>query len=100
MPSTLRDPAPPAATKREAPRAVLADRLRRLGPRERVVLTLAVVALTLIPAIVTAVRPATLHSEVRLAPAAGERTRPGLMARYVERFVHQPLIQDRIAGER
>ena len=100
MASALRDPAPPATAPAATRRSVLSGRLDRLGRRERVVMALAVLALAVVPALVSALRPATLWSETRLAPEPGERARPGLMAPLIERWVSLPVVQDRIAFTR
>jgi hypothetical protein len=100
MASTLRDAPPQAAPPPPTPRSAVSERWRRLGRRERVVMALAVVALALVPALFSALRPATLYSEMRLSPELGERAAPGRMAPYIERMVVSRGVRDRIAGTR
>jgi hypothetical protein len=100
MASTLHD-RPAAAASPAAPRGrVVADRLRRLGPRERAVWAVAVLALALVPALVSAARSETVRSEVLLEPAPGQTARPGAMAGYVRTALDQPVLQGRIAFRR
>jgi hypothetical protein len=101
MASTLHDRAPAAAPPPPAPRGtVVADRLRRLGRRERAIWAVAILVLALVPALVSAARSDTVRSEVLLEPAPGERARPGVMADYVRTVVNLPVVQGRIAFRR
>jgi len=92
MASTLHDPALPAATRRTP---------ARLGRRRHLlVMALVVVVLTLVPAAVSSLRPATVHSEVRLVPERGQQTRTGAVASLVEQRVNQPGVRNRIVTAR
>lgn len=101
MASTLHDPAPPAAAPAPAAsRTVVAERLRRLSPRERAVWAAVILALALLPALVSAARSETVRSDVVLEPVRGTRTAAGTMAAYARRVVALPLVQSRIAANR
>ena len=99
MASTLHD-RPAVAPPPAAPRNVVAQRLRRLGPRERAIWAVVILLLALLPAVVSAARPETVRSDVLLQPAAGETARAEAMADYARRVVAVPFVQVRIAAER
>ena len=101
MASTLHDPAPPAAAPAPAtPPTVVADPLGRLGPRGRAVWAVVILALAVVPALVSAARSETVQSDVLLEPVAGASARDGAMAAYARRVLALPVVQGRIASQR
>jgi hypothetical protein len=59
-----------------------------------------ILALAIVPALVSAARPQTVRSDVVLEPAAGASARPGTMARYARIVLHLPVVQSHIAAQR
>ena len=101
MASTLHDrPAAASPPPPSTPRTAVADRLRRVGPREWAVWAVVILVLAIVPALVSAARPQTVRSDVVLEPAAGASARPGAMAGYARAVLHLPVVQSHIAAQR
>jgi hypothetical protein len=101
MAFALRDPSPAAAAPRPAtPRDVLADRFRRLSPRQRAIWAAVILGLALVPALISASRPENVRSAVLLEPAAGQKAPTGVMANYLRSVVNVPIVQSRVAWSR
>ncbi len=100
MAFALRDRPRPSPGSPAGRSATIVRRLRGLAPRERALLALAVLLLTLVPVAVSLARPAVRWSELVVAPAAGAPTARGSPAEQVSRLVRDRSFQARVDDER
>src|SRR4051812_9646874 len=101
MAFALRDPTPAAATPPPPTRrSVMAERVRRLSPRQRAIWAAMILGLALVPALISASRPKDVRSNVLLEPVTGQRAPRGVMAGYARSVLRAPVVQSRIAWTR
>jgi hypothetical protein len=100
MASTLHDPEAPTPPPAAPPRSLFTRRLPALGAHQMAFLGVFLLAMTLIPIVVTATRPERVTSEVVIEPVAGSKVSEGATAAYARRVLHLTLVQHTIAATR
>ena len=100
MASTLHDPKAPTPAPAATPRSRLSRRLPALGSHQLAFLGIFLLAMTLIPILVTGARSKQVTSEVVVEPVAGSKVSEGATAAYARRVLRLNLVQHTIAATR
>jgi hypothetical protein len=97
MASTLRDPAP-APNRLAAAAAPLSERLGRVPRRERVLLAVVLLILTVVPAAIAAARSSEVRVELALERAAPGFSAPQGVPAYVRSMLRGSRLREHVAG--
>jgi hypothetical protein len=100
MASALRDRPRPSPGRPAGRSAAIVRRLRGLAPRQRALLALALLLLTLVPVAVSLARPAVRWSELVVTPAPAALTPRGSASEQMGRLLRDRSFRARVADER